>query len=604
MTTEALDEFELNGTITLALQLRTFRVLLSQVRKAAEAHTKPVVEVDLDLTAVMPVYRTRQALRVAGEATGIDLFVTQEALPILPGYSDEAWMSFVHQMDLETKYPKIAWSDGRGGPDKTPGGPFAVFHEAYWTTEWIADDTPTPGLGAFAHRIGEVGGEVVFISGRWLPEQVQPSITSLRRAGISEPKLVIGNDRHPTLVPPDRALSDSQIKVLHQEAIRKGYGCPLAILDDRVANRAAVIGSIGPTMLGIAVCIPGFTFDPVADTEPLRISTFEMFDCFLGDAPERPYMTKRYERLGTGQPWRGLYEGLGRNNRPYVLPRMHSGDYGSNKFRPFANFLSHYKSASLEEPEMVKLCEGTIPLEQAARIDKCLSDARCLASKGLAAPFPEDDSGRERLRLSLIVSWLHSRDIEQVLKLLGYNLAATGIHDIEEWVSACEIKSTIQRYQKAGARYSEWLPRWVGSLDPDERVNVGCLNPALAVGMWRWTPRASAQDAMDVHRVSSHHEGDCAERYDPIEAAVNNVLHQREGTLGIRKEPIQDWKTMLRLVERDTDAEELAKSSVGRRALRDAIDAAASLEAQGSITPWGLVFDEEHRSRPTVGGGA
>jgi hypothetical protein len=108
---------------------------------------------------------------------------------------------------------------------------------------------------------------------------------------------------------------------------------------------------------------------------------------------------------------------------------------------------------------------------------------------------------------------------------------------------------------------------------------------------------------MDVHRVSSHHEGDCDERYDPIEAAVNNVFHQREGTLGIRKEPIQDLKTMLRSVERDTDAEELAKSSVGRRALRDAIDAATSLEAQGSITPWGLVFDEEYPSRPTVGGG-
>jgi hypothetical protein len=582
------DEIELNGTVTVAVQLRTLRLLFLQVRKAFEAQTNPVIEVDVDLTAVMPVHRTRRALAVAGEAAGIDVFVKPESLPILPGYSDEAWVAFVRQMDLETKYPNIRWTDGGRGPNKMPGGPFPVFHEAYWTTEWIADDTPTPGLGAFVHRIREVGGEVVFISGRWLPEHVQATLASLRRAGISKPNLVIGNDRHPTLVPSESALSDVQVKVLHQDAIRTTYGLPVAIIDDRMANRDAVIAANDPTMLGIGVCIPGFTYDPVSDSERHRISTFEMFDHVLGDSPDRPYMTRRYRGLGSGQPWRGLYEGLGRNDRPYVLPRIYAGAPPQNICRPFADLVSRYSPGSLGEVELIKLCEGSIPPDQVARVNQCISDAQRLASQGIAAPFPEDEAERERLRLSLMVSWLHSRDIEHVMRALGYELAATGVHDIEEWVLAREIQTAIDCNQKAGASYSTWLLRWVESLSADEAVNVGCLNPALAVGMWRWTPLAELQDAMDVHRVSSHHEGDRDERYDPIEAAVNNVLHQREGTLGIRKEPVQDWKTMSQLIQRDTEAEALAKSSVGSRALRDAIEAAATLEAYGSLTPWGL----------------
>ena len=77
------------------------------------------------------------------------------------------------------------------------------------------------------------------------------------------------------------------------------------------------------------------------------------------------------------------------------------------------------------------------------------------------------------------------------------------------------------------------------------------------------------------------------ERYDPVEAAVNNVLHQREGLYGIRKEPVVSWIRMAEVAERHTDAEDLARSSAGRQALEDAIEIGKKLERVGALTPWG-----------------
>jgi hypothetical protein len=107
---------------------------------------------------------------------------------------------------------------------------------------------------------------------------VEPTFVSLRRAGISDPKLVIGNQSHPSVSAPGVALSDAEVKVLHQRRIRDEYGSPVAIIDDRVANRAAIMKLIGPAMLGVAICIPGFTYDPASENDPLRLSTFQVFD--------------------------------------------------------------------------------------------------------------------------------------------------------------------------------------------------------------------------------------------------------------------------------------------------------------------------------------
>jgi hypothetical protein len=600
------DVIDLSPSVTAAVQLRTLRYLIRSVQENARDGLRPVIAIDLDLTALMPIYRTRQALLRTGAALGINAFLTPDSLPLLPAYSDEAWLSFVRRMNLKDPYHDLRWFGADGSLYKEADGPFAVFHEEYWNADRLSEDSPTPGLGSFVYRVQEAGGSVVFVSGRWLKAHVAPSLQTLRRAGIPAPNLLIGNDWHPTLVhPPERALSDAEIKVRHCHEITRQYGLPIAIIDDRPVNRAAVANSTDGELLEIAICIPGFTNDPVNEETALRISTFELFDHVLEDQPKRSYMIARYRKLGVGNPWRGLYEGIGANDLPYIIPRMRDNHLPfpeAVSSLPFAKLVAEHRPGSLTEEELVELSSSTIPPTEIQRMNECLLAARRLADQDQAAPFPPAEPEIMRLRLSLFASWLHSRDIRQVIQALGYQLPTAETHDMEEWVLGAEIKSAIHNKSTSGGRrYSDWLKRWVESLGDSERINVGCLNPSLVTGLWRWTPHAEKEDAMDVHRLASHHEGDSAERYDPIEAAVNNVLHQREGYLGIRKEPIQAWDEMMSFAERETQAEATAKSSVGRQVIRDAITLAASIEAIGGITPWGLAVGAGFRIATSLG---
>ena len=297
-------------------------------------------------------------------------------------------------------------------------------------------------------------------------------------------------------------------------------------------------------------------------------------------------MTQRYHRLGAGAAWHGAYEGLGLNGLPYVLPRLQPEP---RLARPFEALVLDTKPGALDEESFLMLCAGTLPAGFLAEIDICMENAEAMSAAGMAAPFPTSSWDRAQLRLSLVASWLHSRDIEQLMAALGYTLPAAGVHDIDEPVPARDIKARIGRAKDRTPGFSDWVLRWVDSLPQEASVNAGCMNPAMAVGMWRWTPRDIRQDAMDIHRVSSHHTGDGVERYDPVEAAVNNVLHQREGRHGIRKEPVVSWRKLLLSTERDSQAESLGKSSVACRLLRDAILAGIDLEARGCLTPWDLV---------------
>ena len=337
-----VDDFRLDSAVSPALQLRTLSCIFRAVREGAAAGMRPLVEVDLDLTVDHAV-----VLDAAGAGacqwqapTTFELIPEREKETLLPGYSDEAWLQFVQKAGLEA-ISNNSLAGYTECPNRDPGSPFSIFHEAYWTVEWMAEDTPTPGLGGFVARIRETGGEVVFLSGRWLEAHIPPTYKVLERAGVSDPQLVSGNPRIPTLVPAAEALSDAEIKAQHQRKVR-ALGNPVAILDDRIANRDAVMRENTAHMLSVAVAIPGFTHDPATDREPFRLSTFEGFDLVLGDPPVRSFMLDRYGAIGVGQPWRGQYEGTGLNKMPYVLPRALRPEALGEATRYFAQMLQQH----------------------------------------------------------------------------------------------------------------------------------------------------------------------------------------------------------------------------------------------------------------------
>lgn len=594
-----VDDCELHESVSVACQLRTLAELARRVGEAVARGMRPVVEIDLDLCALRPVFRTKAALRQVGEEFSIPEFIAPDTLPLLPGYSDEAWLAFVQRLDLPARYPALRWIES-GRASRSAGTPFARFHSLYWTTEWLREDEPTAGLGAFVNSVEASGGHVVFLSGRWLEAQVEPSLESLRRAGIARPRLLIGNPWHETLVAPGQAtLSDAAVKAWRQATIVREMGTPIAVIDDRAANREAIVSSHSHPVASVAIAIPGFTADPVVLDAPLRLSTFEDFSRTIDSPPLRSRMSRRYPGLGQGWPGRGDYAGLGRNGLEYVLPRLAPTARPRPSLAPFEGLLEQHRERRaagqpLSERELLDAAERTIPESERATMRQTLLAARELAERNLAAPWPASTADQQSLWYSLVCAWLHSRDVEVMMDSIGYRVEAAGVHDLREWVDAREVRGLILAENVAAqerirrANYSDWIVNWARSL-PEGPVNVSFLNPSLLVDLCQWSPRQTKpQDAMDVHRLADHHEGDGGERFDPIEAGINNLLHQREGRDGVRKEPVVPWATLAEQASTESGAVELAKNSAARQALRDAIARAVELEQAGCLTPWSL----------------
>lgn len=262
---------KLNKVIEEDVQKNTINKLFDKIEQVIKKGEKPVVEIDLDLTAFDPANRTIKALKAAGSKYNISEFLNPETnFDLLPGYTREAWTNFLCRNKLSEKYPHLKWlgyKDATG--DET--NVYSVFHTTYWTTEWLIEDTLVAGIVDFVKEIEQKGAVALFISGRWDPLQFTPSREILIRGGISNPVLLIGNPQHDKI-------SDAESKALKQEEIRKDYGTPVAIIDDRIDNRAAVCNANpGIDMLSIGISIPDFTYDEEVTGISLKISTFENY---------------------------------------------------------------------------------------------------------------------------------------------------------------------------------------------------------------------------------------------------------------------------------------------------------------------------------------
>ncbi len=594
-------ELNISPAVSVGNQVRSLHSVLRLVQATTKLGWTPVVEIDLDLCAIVPRHRTVHALLKLCEVFKISEFAHPNALPLLPGYTDEAWQAFLDSLGFLHRYPHLKWN---GSTEKNAESTVrSEFHRAFWDAELLAEDEPTPGLGEFVRRVNDVGGVVMFLSGRWLESHVAPSISVLKRAGITDPILMIGNPRHPDLVSDvETQLSDSEIKQRRQTEIRSNHNyLPVAIFDDRKSNRDAVIAANAeidgeftrPPMLGIAVAIPGFSYDPATASAPLRISTFEGMVTEGPDPLREPFVAIRYPNPARGFAYAGLWTGIGRNHCGYVLPRI---DLSTNSKKiaaakpPFLELVNS-SGASLGTKDFMSSIATTIPNDVNANLMRTLNDAKAQSQLGLASPFPDDPDELQSLLHTLRCAWLHSRDMEVFMTAFGYPLQATGVHDLCEQVPYEELLESLQLKRAAGGTYSEWFERWISKVANNKApVEIDFLNPNLVVSIWRWRPDIDApQDAMDAHRVSSHHDGNFRDRYDPIEATLNNILHAREGIYGIRKSATTSWETLFAIANSTTKAEAFAKSGIGASILGEAISLLKDLELQGRVTPWWMV---------------
>lgn len=259
-----------NLAIDKNVQKKTLKAIMEKVMACREKGEVPVVEMDLDLTTFVPQKRTIEGLKAAGKRYQIPEFLNP-AFDLLPGYTREAWVNFISRNHLPEKYPALRWMGEKDGKDGA-GSVYSAFHTRFWETELLSLDTLTPGLPQFIRSLQKAGAVVIFVSGRWKEEQIEPTREVMRRGGIGDVPLLIGNPRHDGQNP----VCDSEIKAIHQKEIREKYGVPAVFIDDRMSNRDAVIAANpGIEMMSVGCAIPGFTFDQETAGIVWKISTFE-----------------------------------------------------------------------------------------------------------------------------------------------------------------------------------------------------------------------------------------------------------------------------------------------------------------------------------------
>lgn len=308
------------------------------------------------------------------------------------------------------------------------------------------------------------------------------------------------------------------------------------------------------------------------------------------DPEAHPHLHEKYPRLlGSDCGW---YEGLAENGRYYRLPRR--VDSAADGPSWIESLQTHYavgsrSPASMDLDAMVGWIGSTLPASVKLRVDGTLKRAQELADSDAptAAPFPGVDEV-ERLRRTLLLTWAHSRDIEVLLKALGYPSKVAGRHDVEEPVLVSEVQAASEGLRE---RQSDWYLRYIDSLDSNSWVNVGFFNPHFVVDAFRWRPGSEIENSVVAHRLSQHHRGAADLHLDPIEGAVNHLHHRRENRLGVRKDPCMTFEGLGGALENPETARSILRSEFGASVGRDALTLMRRLELQGKITPWFLCRD-------------
>lgn len=241
-------------------QRRTIAEILRRVRAQAERRRQdpsqpvPIVQVDIDLTAVRPEERALAALALTGEELGIEEFLDPASLPVLPAYTEEAFFAFLDRAGLRDRYSDRRWRR---------------VHETYYGWFWELDwgtDAPSPGLREFVRAVERAGGKIVFNTARDYTARAV-SVATLEAAGVKDPVVFLKTNRR---------IENHEYKRRVQERIAE-LGLTVAILDDLGDNRVAVREGVGDDVLEVAFLASGFTNDPTHEARSLRwaMSSFE-----------------------------------------------------------------------------------------------------------------------------------------------------------------------------------------------------------------------------------------------------------------------------------------------------------------------------------------
>ncbi|MBI5145829.1 MAG: LOG family protein [Thaumarchaeota archaeon] len=289
-------------------------------------------------------------------------------------------------------------------------------------------------------------------------------------------------------------------------------------------------------------------------------------------------------------PAHGYYEDIDDEGNFHRIPRHVDPTIDGTrlvKSRPML-FLINELENEYTTAEFDQIIEGSIPLQVSKRIDNVILKANHLVTQGKAESVSKEN--QTQWRRGMILSWIHSRDIETIMESLGHPKELEGKHDIEEFVKAIHLKNRL-------GSTDPWYKDLILSFDDNEDVNIGFFNPNFSGSLFNWGfNKMGTQNAMDAHRLSDHHLGTPENPPNLVEKAVNFVIHHlpREH-YGIRHEPRGDWDNLEEVMAVDHSTK---NNPILRTIARDAAKMIKLLEEEGKITPWQLLNPDLENPRP------
>lgn len=227
-------------------------------RKDDPSLPKLVVMVDLDNTSFLPTERVHAGLRRIANLYGIAEVADPAALDLLPHYSKPGFLAWAEKTGLIAKYPGLDWNTV-----------YTKFNGASWVSQYDGTETLNAGLPAFARKVSQAGGVIVFNTAR-RESQRAVSEATLRAGGIPNPKV--------TMKPTSGfSGSSAEWKVVAANEIRETWGEPIALVDETAVNHEAMLAAF-PDLMDVRISIPGFTTE-MSDDElagyEWAVSTFE-----------------------------------------------------------------------------------------------------------------------------------------------------------------------------------------------------------------------------------------------------------------------------------------------------------------------------------------
>lgn len=240
-----------------------------------------IIELDLDMTTLMPIVRILNALRQTGALYNIKEFTEPQMLSMLPGYTGGGFNDFLNRFHiggetLPEKYPDLDWQASDLG---TRGDLYSSFRAAYWSGD-LGSDQVIPGLADFIVRAKSAGKMVIFVSGRssaW----ADGSVEALKHGGV-DVDYVFSDENAGADAPFGSVVlligqlsgGDAGTKKLRQAQILRFWGKPSSFVDDRYLSVKTV--EEVSNALGVHPRQLGFSAETSPNTMENAVSTFEM----------------------------------------------------------------------------------------------------------------------------------------------------------------------------------------------------------------------------------------------------------------------------------------------------------------------------------------